>query len=159
MIKLVKPGQPCPCTSGERYGDCCRLLHRGGHAETAVALMRSRYAAFAIGDVGYLDVTQHPEHVDQAVPADERRRRLGAFCRSARFAGLKIVDHDVDGDDALVLFVARIFIGSADETSMECSRFRRHAGAWRYLAGDLSDDVAASCLKSIATFQARPRLA
>ncbi len=159
MIKAVKPAQPCPCTSGERYGDCCRRLHRGEVAPSAVALMRSRYAAFAMGDVAYLDGTQHPEHVDQAHPQDERRRTISAFCRSARFPGLKIIDSAADGDDALVLFVARVFVGREDDTFMECSRFRRYNGAWRYLEGDLDDDVSAHGLQSIAAYQARERKA
>ena len=158
MIKAVKPPQPCPCTSGVRYGDCCRPLHRGAPAPDAVALMRSRYAAFAMGDVDYLDRTQHPEHIDQAHPAAERRRRISAFCRAARFPGLKIIDVAADGDDALVLFVARVFVGRDDDSFTECSRFRKYGNEWRYLEGDLDYDVSAGAkFASVAAFVARPR--
>ncbi|HEY1101337.1 MAG TPA: YchJ family metal-binding protein [Myxococcota bacterium] len=158
MLKTILPAKPCPCTSGARYGDCCRPLHRGSPAPSATALMRSRYAAFAIGDVDYLDGTQHPEHADQALPAAERRRGISAFARTARFPGLKIVDAADDGEDALVLFVARVFVGSDDQSFMECSRFRRHEGAWRYLSGDLEDDVAThGATKTIAAYQARTK--
>ena len=160
VIKVLKAAQPCPCTSGLRYGDCCRPLHRGETATTPLSLMRSRYAAFAIGDVAYVDATQHPEHVDQLKAVDERRRQIRAFCRSARFAGLKIVGSADDGDDALVLFVARVFVGRDDQTFMECSRFRNHASTSRYLSGDLEDDVAMhGGVTGIAAFQTRARAA
>ncbi len=158
MIKTVKAHQSCPCSSGVRYGDCCRPWHKAGRAPDAVTLMRSRYAAFAMGDVAYLDATQHPEHIDQAHPEDERRRRISAFCRAARFPGLKIVDSGNDGDDALVLFVARVFVGRDDDSFVECSRFRKYQNEWRYLEGDLDDDVAAcAAFKTVASFLARPK--
>ena len=43
------------------YDACCGPLHRGERpAATAVALMRSRFTAFALGDVDYLLATWHP---------------------------------------------------------------------------------------------------
>ncbi|MDR3660035.1 MAG: SEC-C metal-binding domain-containing protein, partial [Mycobacterium sp.] len=43
--------QPCRCDSALDYAACCGPLHRGERpAATAVALMRSRFAAFAFGD-------------------------------------------------------------------------------------------------------------
>ena len=50
----------CPCGSGTPYAACCGRLHRGAAAETAEQLMRSRYAAFAVGDEAYLFRTWHP---------------------------------------------------------------------------------------------------
>ena len=51
----------CPCPSGDTYDDCCAPLHRGERdAPTAVQLMRSRYSAFAVGDMPYLLRTWHP---------------------------------------------------------------------------------------------------
>ena len=50
----------CPCGSGTPYAGCCGRLHRGETAETAEQLMRSRYAAFVVGDEGYLFRTWHP---------------------------------------------------------------------------------------------------
>ena len=54
-------GSACPCGSGLPYAGCCGPLHQGERvAETAEALMRSRYSAFAVGDVAYLVRTWHP---------------------------------------------------------------------------------------------------
>ena len=50
----------CPCGSGTPYAGCCGRLHRGEAADTAEQLMRSRYAAFVVGDGAYLFRTWHP---------------------------------------------------------------------------------------------------
>ena len=47
-------GLACPCGSGDDYDACCGRLHAGAPAPTAEALMRARYSAFAVGDLGYL---------------------------------------------------------------------------------------------------------
>jgi SEC-C motif-containing protein len=55
------PDERCPCLSGEVYGVCCGPLHSGAAtAPTAERLMRSRYSAYAVGDVAYLSATWHP---------------------------------------------------------------------------------------------------
>ncbi|MGZ4607464.1 MAG: YchJ family protein, partial [Blastococcus sp.] len=49
------PQRRCPCGTGLPYDECCGPLHDGtSAAATAEQLMRSRYAAFAVGDTGYL---------------------------------------------------------------------------------------------------------
>ena len=40
----MNPGLDCPCGSTATYGACCGPVHDGRPAETAEALMRSRYA-------------------------------------------------------------------------------------------------------------------
>ena len=50
----------CPCHSKKRYADCCGPLHKGTRpAATPEELMRSRYSAFALGEVDYLAKTQN----------------------------------------------------------------------------------------------------
>ncbi len=51
---------PCPCDTGKPYPSCCGRFHDGRPAPTAVALMRSRYSAFALGLGSYLLETWHP---------------------------------------------------------------------------------------------------
>ncbi|GEN77337.1 YchJ family protein [Chryseobacterium hagamense] len=51
----------CPCCSGKAYEDCCRPYHTGEKdAPSAEALMRSRFAAFAIPNGDYLMETTLP---------------------------------------------------------------------------------------------------
>src|SRR5690349_16671918 len=84
---------PCPCASGRAYGDCCAPLHRGAReAETPTDLMRSRFAAFAVGDAEYLWRTLHRDHEDRERPKDEAVRAITEACRTLRFQRLTILD-------------------------------------------------------------------
>lgn len=51
----------CPCCSGKIYEECCEPFHtKEKYAETAEALMRSRFSAFAIPNGDYLMETTFP---------------------------------------------------------------------------------------------------
>ena len=64
-------GDACPCGSPTLYAACCGPLHRGARlAETAEQLMRSRYSAYALGELGYVFRTWHP----RTRPDDDHRR-------------------------------------------------------------------------------------
>jgi len=60
----MKPNDPCICGSGRVFGKCCQpFLTYQAKPKTAKQLMRSRYAAYAIGDEKgreYLVRTWHP---------------------------------------------------------------------------------------------------
>ncbi|MEV7962051.1 YchJ family protein [Oerskovia paurometabola] len=129
----------CPCLSGETYGACCGRYHRGlvaGGADsvtapTAEALMRSRYAAFAVGDADYLLATWHPSTrpADLDLDDDVTWRRLDVVATSA---GGPL---DRTG---VVEFVAHY---RSDETRErgslhEISSFVREGGRWYYLDGE-----------------------
>ena len=52
--------EPCPCGSEKEYAECCQPLIKGERsADTAEALMRSRYTAYALQDIDYLESTLH----------------------------------------------------------------------------------------------------
>ena len=98
--------------------------------------MRSRYAAYAIGDVDYLVSTLHPDHGDRQVPLEVLRASLRAACRDYRYTGLEVRAAETEGDRAMVAFFARVFQRGVDLSFGERSRFERVAGAWRYLDGE-----------------------
>src|SRR5687768_4399445 len=100
----------CPCHSGLRYAACCGPFHRGmQEAPTPEALMRSRYAAFALGLGEYLVRTLASTHPDRALPPDQLARDLSRARQSQRFTGLRIVRASSSGASGQVLFLARIF--------------------------------------------------
>jgi SEC-C motif-containing protein len=134
------PPRDCPCHSGLRYNACCAPFHKGAHeAPTPEALMRSRYAAFALGMGEYLVKTLASTHPDRAAPRDELARALGQARAKQRFVGLSILSATTSpaGDEGEVLFYARIFERGADRSFAERSTFVREAGGWRYAAGEL----------------------
>jgi SEC-C motif domain protein len=133
----------CPCFSGLRYAACCAPRHDGTRpAETPEALMRSRYAAFALGLARYLVDTLSSEHPDRAEGDEALVSALSSARGKQRFLGLRIVFASEDADRGEVLFVARIFSGGVDRSFAELSEFVREDGAWRYAGGLLVDRAA-----------------
>lgn len=122
------PGD-CPCGSGAPYAACCGPAHDGSRpAATALALMRSRYAAFALGEGDYLVRTGSPP------PADA----LSAWGRSVAWLGLVVHGAEAGGvDDAsgFVTFTARYLERGREVALHERSRFERRDGRWHYLDG------------------------
>jgi SEC-C motif-containing protein len=90
--------------------------------------MRSRYSAFAVGDVGYLLATWHPGTRPRSLELDPR----------VRWTGLEIVASSGGAmleADGTVEFVARYVRDRAPGSQHERSRFVRVDGRWCYLDG------------------------
>lgn len=114
----------CPCGSGEPYDACCGRLHRGAaQAETAEELMRSRYAAYAVGDTAYVWRTWHPRTRPTDVTHDP----------STHWVGLSILGAGEDW----VEFEARWESPAGPGRMHERSRFEQRAGRWLYVDGDV----------------------
>lgn len=119
----------CPCGSGLGYEDCCGPVHSGAPAETAEALMRSRYSAFALGLPAYLLASWHPTTRPAALELDA----------DATWRRLQIVDTVAGrpGDETgLVEFRASYRDAAGAGLLHERSRFVRDSGHWRYLDGE-----------------------
>lgn len=86
--------------------------------------MRSRYAAYVIGDAGHLLRTWHPRTRPTDLEPDP----------GVRWTALQVLDATEDGDTAQVEFRASYDGGSMHERS----RFERRAGRWFYVDGDVS---------------------
>jgi SEC-C motif-containing protein len=104
-------------------------------AESAEALMRSRYVAYATGAVDHLVRTLHPEHVERSIGEQALLAQLRLACSTYRYMGLEVRAHEERGDEAFVVFRARVFEKGRDRSFAERSRFARVDGAWRYLDG------------------------
>lgn len=123
---------PCPCGRGETYADCCGPFHLGtATAPTAERLMRSRYAAFVVGDVAYVLATWHPSTRPAGLVLDADRRWLGLDVLAVTGGGLL----DTTGE---VEFVARSLTDGRREVQSERSRFVRESGRWSYVDGELT---------------------
>lgn len=119
------PDSPCPC--GRRaFGECCGPVLDGTAAETPDDLMRSRYTAFALGDVRHLADTWFPATRPDEVSVDA----------ATTWLGLEVVRSETapDGRSGRVMFRARWADGATGETGVleEDSRFLRRAGRWYY---------------------------
>lgn len=119
--------------------------------------MRSRYAAFARGEVEYLWRTLDAGHPDRSAPKGNVLRALRAACDTRRYPGLAVLDHAAPGDDgvARVLFHARVFEKGRDTSFVECSEFLHDGLGWRYLSGVMAPSSAAQEAPTITAFLAR----
>ena len=124
--------QGCPCGGGD-YNACCGPFHQGTRrVSTAEQLMRSRYSAFALGEVDYLLKT-HPQ---PDVPELQRRRDLVQICRQTRWLGLTIIQVCAGGPvdrEGTVRFEARYRGGVLKETSLFQRRGGSCDGDWLYI--------------------------
>lgn len=123
----------CPCGTGSNYGVCCgRLISGAAQARTAEELMRSRYSAYALGELDHVFRTWHPK----TRPADV------APAEGVTFVGLTIEDivaGGADDDLGVVEFTARLRTPRGLDEMHERSRFSRRAGRWVYVDGELPD--------------------
>ncbi len=123
------PELTCPCDLNCEYAQCCGPVHEGSReAETPEALMRSRYSAFALGLVDYLTHSWAPE----TCPADLE------LDPAQRWTRLRILEATaVKGEWGMVHFRAHYRYGGERDFLEERSRFRREAGRWVYVDGEI----------------------
>lgn len=144
MPRRSAPHTACPC-GGLLYEQCCAPLHRGERlAATAEQLMRSRYSAFAVGEVDHLLRTQGPD-LRSRQPLPVQRLALQQSCRELRWLRLEILASEAGTAldlEGTVTFRAHYrsagFSGGKGQGVLrERSRFGREggslAGAWLYL--------------------------
>jgi SEC-C motif domain protein len=118
----------CPCYSGKPYSDCCEPYHKGALPENALLLMRSRYAAYALGLADYImKTTAHTS------PTDQWRQSIADFSSSTNFWGLEILSYTEAGDRAVVKFAALLKQGDKDTSFTENSQFVKEGGRWLYI--------------------------
>lgn len=128
----------CPCFSGLTYVQCCAPFHRGQPAPNALALMRSRYSAYATGNINYIIQTTHPKHQDQSQSLEVRREAIKQFCKTTSFEGLEILESEEGESVSYVTFHAILKQNNQNVSFTEKSKFEKIDSYWFYLSGDIS---------------------
>ena len=127
----------CPCRRLDAaplaYAACCGPLHAGAPAPTAEALMRSRYSAFARGDIDYLFDSLAPE-----ARKDFDRKSTTHWAASSEWHGLEIVATEQGGagdETGVVEFIAHFTMEGERRAHRERSSFRRNpeTGGWWFV--------------------------
>lgn len=86
----MNPDKPCLCGSLLAGSQCCLpLIEQKQSAENALALMRSRYTAFALHAVDYLLATHHPSFRE----ADLGKQLMTGFKENIQWLQLEIISH------------------------------------------------------------------
>lgn len=121
------PERDCPCGSGAAYADCCGPLHDNvAQAATPEQLMRSRYAAYAVGALDHVFRTWHPRTRPAELAPDPE----------LTWTGLRVIA--ADGDE--VEFAASWRRAGRVGLLHERSRFERRADRWVYVDGVVTDE-------------------
>ncbi|GFO60274.1 UPF0225 protein [Geomonas silvestris] len=124
----------CPCGTGRAYAECCEPVIKGVRpAETAEALMRSRYSAYVKVETDYIFTTTHPQH-REGYDHDGTKE----WAESAQWHGLEIVTTKNGGPEDTrgeVEFVARYTEKGDEKVHHELAAFKKEAGRWYFTDG------------------------
>jgi len=116
----------CPCrlrAAPRTYSQCCApQLEAGAPAQTAEALMRARYSAYALGKIDFLVDSLAPESRH-----DFDRKSVAHWSTQSQWLGLDILGAEAGqpGDsEGVVEFIAHFALDGEERAHRERSRFR-----------------------------------
>ncbi len=124
----------CTCGSTREFNDCCDPIIAGAPPETAEALLRSRYTAFAQGNIDYLIDTLTPETREtfDSIEAENT-------AADAQWQGLEIraiTRGGIADETGSIEFVANFRLRDQQRVHHELSHFRREEGRWMCAGGE-----------------------
>ena len=127
--------RPCYCKSGLLFSQCCEpILKVEEVAQTALTLMKSRYSAYCVGDVNYLQATTH-DHTW----SDEELKMIQDWADNSFWQHLEIVDSSEDR----VEFKAYYIYEGKQHVHHEKSVFLKVNDMWKYVDGEILEDKTA----------------
>ena len=126
----------CPCGNQESFEICCEPFVLGKTLpETAEKLMRSRYTAYTLGNIDYIQDTLAPESSDEFDTEEAKD-----WAKNAKWKKLKILSTKKGGPEdkrGTVEFTATYEQDGETIDHHETSQFRRTAeGRWLFVEGD-----------------------
>ena len=122
----------CYCKSGLDFSVCCEPILRVDKVpSTALELMRSRYSAYCLGDVNYLQATTH-DHTW----SDEELKFIQDWADNSFWEHLEIVDFS----DDMVEFKAYYIFEKKQHLHHEKSTFLKVNDMWKYVDGEIYED-------------------
>lgn len=126
--------EQCPCGSGLAYAECCEPIIKGVRpAETAEALMRSRYSAYVKVETDYIYETTHPKH-----RAGYDVQGTKEWAEGAEWLGLEIVSTKNGGPEESigeVEFIARFAEKGQNREHHERAQFKKDKSQWFFTDG------------------------
>ena len=124
----------CPCGKGESLETCCGpYLDGKAQPDTAEALMRSRYSAYAVGNIDYIVDTHDPERAKEV-----DRKNTEQWSKNAEWLGLEVLSTEQGtpaNEVGVVEFVARYKLSGVKVEHRERALFRKHSGRWVFVDG------------------------
>ncbi|CAM4335257.1 YchJ family protein [Zobellia nedashkovskayae] len=128
----------CPCNPQKDYTDCCQKAHNDIlSVKTAEALMRSRYSAFVLANIKYLQKSHH----STTRPNKREKRKIEAWTKSVNWLKLEILNSTKEtatDTEGTVEFKAFYIENGQMGVIHENSNFSKENGHWVYANGEHS---------------------
>jgi SEC-C motif-containing protein len=130
----------CPCGIEKSYEECCGPIIKGTKkAPTAEALMRSRYSAFAKGELDHVEKTHLP-----ATRKDLDMEGVRSWATQSEWLGLEIRETDKGQEKdstGKVEFKCRFIFNGAEQTHHELSTFEKVDEDWFFVDGVMRNNT------------------
>jgi SEC-C motif-containing protein len=125
--------QICPCGTDKHYKNCCGMYHtKEQYPSTPEELMRSRYTAFVMKDMAYIQTTMRG-------PALAQFKKQGTnVSNNEEWLGLKVINAYYDNANTnigYVEFIAKYKLYDKEIQIHELSKFQREDNRWYYVDG------------------------
>ena len=119
----------CPCNPNIAYQDCCGRYHAGAIPNTAQALMRARYSAYASQNIEFVKSTTLP-----AQQAQLDMQAIAQWSQTSQWLGLEVLAETIAQDQrhATVEFIAHWHDAQGRQQHQETSLFIKPAERWYF---------------------------
>ena len=126
--------ETCPCGSDKTIENCCGVYHESVSAPTALALMKSRYVAYAIGDVVK---TTHPLRQHNL-----SKKEIKQWSSENTWQSLEIVTSIEEGPVKAAVEFKASFLDKKGKSIVhhELSAFDKIQGRWYYSNGRIDPE-------------------
>lgn len=125
----------CQCGSNLDFAKCCGKYISGEEKpKTAEQLMRARYTAYAIGELGFIKATLASEVRKEFNIADAEK-----WSKQSKWLGLEIMTTEAGGESdskGVVEFLAKYTAQGQTIEHHETAQFRKDNGEWFFVDGD-----------------------
>ena len=123
----------CHCNTAKTYGDCFEKAHKNIlSVKTSEALMRSRYSAFVLANISYLQKSHH----SSTRPSKTEKRAIEKWTKLVNWLRLEVLETTnglLDDTAGTVKFKAHFMENGAINVIHENSEFCKENGHWVYL--------------------------
>lgn len=115
----------CPCTTYKLYKDCCKKAHENIHTVTTPEiLMRSRYSAFVMANIDYLQKSHH----SSTRPSNVEKKEILTWTKSVEWVKLDVLK----STENTVEFKAFFYENNSLNMIHENSSFVKESNRWVY---------------------------
>ncbi|QTA83984.1 SEC-C motif-containing protein [Desulfonema limicola] len=126
--------EKCPCGSELDYSNCCEPLIKGEKkADTAEALIRSRYSAYVKKEIDYIAETVHPDQRQE-----DSRKTIENWAENTQWHKLEILECSQGGPEDItgsVEFTADYTEKGKKRKHHELAVFKKFEDQWYFFDG------------------------